>query len=62
MLFSGTSFEYKLQKRLLNIQKEISSIIPKNLKYFVHPENLGIGALCFQMAPRKNGILTKKNK
>ena len=52
-LLSGISFEYKLQKRLFNIQKEISSIIPKNLKYFVHPENLGIEHCVFKWPQEK---------
>ena len=41
-LLSGISFENKFQKRLLNIKNEINSLIPKNLKYFVHPKNLGL--------------------
>ncbi len=52
-LLSGISFENKLQKRLLNIQNEINSIIPKNLKYFVHPENLGLEHCVFKWPHEK---------
>ena len=52
-LLSGISFENKFQKRLLNIQNEINSLIPKNLKYFVHPKNLGLEHCVFKWPNEK---------
>lgn len=59
-LLSGISFENKIQKRLLNIQNEIKSLIPEKLKYFVKPENLGLEHCVFKWPNEKWD--TKKEK